>query len=109
MQKWCPDAVVVLVTPLAGRGKVIGENATEEFARNGMVTSQYAQAIKEVGFMMGVPVIDLFGRAGINNFNRKTYIKDNVHPYGIGNENRGNEAIARVIIGELMRIMPMKF
>lgn len=109
IQKWCPDAVVVLVTPLAGRGKTAGENATAEDVRNGMVTSQYAQAIKEVGFMMGIPVIDLFGTAGINQFNRKTYIKDTVHPYGIGDENKGNEALARVIIGGLMGIMPMEF
>lgn len=106
MQTWCPDAVIVLVTPLAGRGKTPGKNAIEEDKRNNMVTSQYAQAIKEVGFMMGIPVIDLFGRAGINNFNRSQFIKDTVHPYGIGEQNKGNEAIARVIIGELMRIMP---
>lgn len=27
-----------------------------------------------------IPVIDVFGTCGINQFNRATYIKDSVHP-----------------------------
>lgn len=104
-QIWCPNAVICLGTPLSGRGNIAGENMTSQVKNSlELTTLDYAKALKEVAEEFSIPVIDVFSKTGINQFNRNQYIKDTVHPYPINCKNEGNKAIARAIIGELKNI-----
>ncbi len=51
---------------------------------------------------MSIPCIDVFGRSGINQLNRATYISDLVHP----NE-EGHKRIANVLINGLKHVEPI--
>lgn len=109
IQRHCPDALVVLASPLSGRGPetedkdAMTANQTEpEYNALGLTTQDYARAIKEVAEALSIPYIDVFEKTGINPFNRNDYIADIVHP----NE-KGKEAIARVMIGALNDMKPV--
>lgn len=111
VQKQCPHALVVLASPLSGRGpetevkKEQTANQTEpEYNGLGLTTQDYAKAVEEVAEALSVPFIDVFGSTGINPFNRNQYISDIVHP----NE-AGQNAIARVIIGALDDLKPVSW
>ena len=110
IQRQCPNAVVVLASPLSGRGPETEDkeeqtsNQTEpEYNTLGLTTQDYAQAMREVAEALSIPFIDIFGSTGINSFNRSQYISDIVHP----NE-EGQRAIARVMIGELDDLKPVE-
>ena len=94
-----PNAVIVLCTPISGRGSS-GKLDLNLSGSEGM--RKLAEVVKEVGFKMSIPVIDVFGTDGINGLNRTRYISDSIHPYTI----EGNKMVARAIIGGLKGIEP---
>ena len=51
---------------------------------------------------MSTEFIDVFGKTGINQFNRATYIGDAVHP-----NDAGGKAIARVVVNGLKNMEPI--
>ncbi len=111
IQKQCPHAIVVLASPLSGRGPetedqaLMTANQTEpEYNDLGLTTQDYAKAMEEVAQALSIPFIDVFGSTGINSFNRNQYIADIVHP----NE-EGQKAIARVMIGALDDLKPVQW
>lgn len=108
LQKWMPNAVIVLGTPLSGHTTTAGTNMTSEFtnATTGLKTSDYAKAMKEVAFEFSVPCIDVFGTTGINQLNSNMFIRDGIHPYDIDGSNKGNKALARAVIGGMKGIIP---
>lgn len=107
IQEQCPHAIIVLASPLSGRGpedeEGMYEDQTEpEYNSLGLTTEDYARAMEEVAEYLSIPYIDVFGSTGINSFNRTQYISDIVHP----NE-EGMKAIARVVIGALDDLKPI--
>ena len=108
IQQQAPGAVLVLCSPLSGRGpegeELMHTNTTEpQYNGIGLTTADYAKAMEEVCEDLSIPYIDVFGKTGINCFNRTQYIADTVHP----NE-EGCKAIARVIIGGLDVLKPVE-
>jgi len=118
IQKKVPGAVVVLASPLSGRGPENGggqdgapeegqERAlnadAEDFVYNGLglKTEDYRDAMEEVAKALSIPFIDVFGTTGINQWNRSGYMRDIVHP-----ADTGGMAIARAVIGGLEQIKP---
>lgn len=110
IQEKVPGAVVVLASPLSGRGPEPGEGASlpdnrdvDVFAVNelGLTTKDYRDAMEEVARTMSIPFIDVYGTTGINQWNRSQFIRDVVHP-----SERGGMAVARSVIGGLEQIKP---
>ena len=107
IQEHVPNAVIVLMSPLSGRGPEDGaemyKNQTKPFVNDiGLTVQDYAEAMEEVAEYLSIPFIDLFGTTGINEFNRTQYIRDICHPNA-----EGGKAIARVIIGRLRELEPI--
>ena len=59
----------------------------------------YAEAIRKVGNLWGIKVIDLFAKCGINRITANTYLKDTVHP-----NYEGGKLIAKTIANYLCSI-----
>lgn len=97
LQAWMPNAVIVIGTPLSGRG-IQGENGTS------LDVAEYdkSQMIKEVASRLSLPTIDVYGTCGINPFNRKTYIQDGVHPY----LDAGKMMLGRCVAMGLINVLP---
>lgn len=53
---------------------------------------------------MSIPLIDINAEMGANGLNAATYLGDGVHPRNIG-----KKMLAKVIIGNLKRILPRDF
>ena len=104
LQTWMPNAVIIVATQLSGIWLTQGENGTHQLVsdKSGLTEGEFALKIAEAARYMSVPVIDINGLTGINQWNRTRFITDNVHPY----TNNGNKAMARVFIGEMTRIRP---
>jgi hypothetical protein len=100
MQVWMPQALIVVGTPLSGRG------ATGQLNFN-PITDEYNKSvhIREVLNILSIPLIDVNAESGINGLNRTTYISDSVHPYTIN----GNEMLARTVIGGFRKLAPIKY
>lgn len=112
LQAWMPQAVIIIATPLSGRNTGGGFNGTNQQVNSeGLNEMQFANAIKEAAAYMSVPVIDINTLTGINQLNRKYYIKDGVHPYKITDgsgvwHNNGSVAMARVFMKGMDNIYP---
>ena len=107
LQVLCPNAVIVIASPLSGRGETDGVDMTEPVTIAGHTTEDFRNWAEDTAHYMSVPFIDVFGTTGINQFNRSWYIYDKVHPktagtYGESNE--GSDAIARAMISGLKSI-----
>lgn len=97
LQAWMPNAVIVLMTPISGRGEE-GELNLELTSRMTEITN----AVKDVHNLMSIPCIDVYGTCGINGLNRTRYITDTIHPYS----EDGSKMIARAVIGGMKGIIP---
>ena len=97
LQAWMPNAVIVLMTPISGKGTQ-GELNPELTSK----MTEIADIVKEMHNLMSIPCIDVYGTCGINGLNRTLYITDTIHPYS---EN-GSKMIARAVIGGLKGIIP---
>lgn len=97
-QVWMPNAIIVICTPLSGRG-VAGQRSTD------LNVDEYpkTQVIKEMAERTSSPCIDVFGICGISPFNRVEYITDGVHPYS----EAGKKMLARAFIMGFKIIEPM--
>ena len=107
MQKWCPNAKIVVASMLNGRGLVAGENMTEPVVYNGHTTEDFARWVDETSHYMSVDFVDVYRKCGINPFNRAMYIHDTVHPKTkgtYGDSNEGSDALAAAVIGGLKHI-----
>jgi lysophospholipase L1-like esterase len=107
LQARCPNALIVCMSLLSGRGSVDANgNAVNQTAPEynslGLTSEDYAYATRDVCHFMSTPFIDVFGGTGINQFNRATYISDTVHPNA-----SGGTLMARVIVNGLKAIEPV--
>ena len=99
LQLWMPNAIIVLTTGISGQG-VTGELLPDEVNRS--IFMNIANAVRDMGKLSAIPVIDTFANDGINGWNRTTYITDTIHPYTVA----GGKMIARAVIGGLKSIIP---
>ena len=99
LQLWMPNAIIVLTTGISGQG-VTGELLPDEVNRS--IFMNIANAVRDMGKLSAIPVIDTFANDGINGWNRTTYITDTIHPYTVA----GGKMIARAVIGGLKMILP---
>lgn len=98
LNAWMPQALIVIGTPLSGRGSV-GQISTdvniEEYSKS--------EIIKEMAKRCSCPCVDVFATDGIMPFNRTSYITDMVHPYN----SAGQKMLARAVIAGLKNVMPL--
>lgn len=99
LQLWMPNAIIVLTTGISGQG-ITGDLLPDEVNRD--VFLNIANAVREMGKLSAIPVIDTFANDGINGWNRITYITDTIHPYTVAS----GKMIARAVIGGLKMILP---
>ena len=76
---------IVLITPLP-RGKFDTQPAYGEANSKGHKLIDYVNAVKTVGELYNIPVLDLYNLSGFNKFNISTFMNDNLHPNEVGNE-----------------------
>lgn len=62
----------------------------------------YCKAIKDIGAIYGIPVIDVNALSGISTLNITTHLQDQVHP-----NSTGGMKIANVVISEMIRYVSM--
>ena len=98
IQAWMPQALIVLMTPISGRGEQGELNV--ELTDAGM--QAVADGVRDIHKLMSIPMIDMYANDCINGLNRTTYISDTIHPYTVA----GSKMLARVICGEMNRILP---
>lgn len=98
LQLWMPNAIIVLTTGVSGHGTT-GELSTN-INSSGLL--KIAQAVRDMGKLASIPVIDTFAADGINGWNRTKYIADTIHPYTAA----GGKMLARAVIGGLKTILP---
>jgi lysophospholipase L1-like esterase len=75
-----PNARIVLITPLQMHFDEIHPNPNAL----GLTLLDYVDAMKKVGELYGIPVLDLYRNSGINQINYRTYLSDDVHPNASG-------------------------
>lgn len=103
LQELMPNTMIIFGTPCSGRGTTTGKNMTEQVKNTlNLSTEDYAKAMVEVCHEFSIPVIDVFGTCGINQFNRATYIQDSVHPNW-----EGHKLVAKAIVNGLKTNMPI--
>lgn len=98
LQLWMPQAIIVLTTGVSGHGNT-GELSTN-INSSGLL--KIAQAVRDMGKLSSIPVIDTFAADGINGWNRTKYIADTIHPY----TEAGGKMLARAVIGGMKTILP---
>lgn len=98
LQIWCPNALIVIGTPLSGRG----ETGTKG---NSLDIQEYnkSELIKLTSKRCSVPCIDIYETCGINPMNRDLYIQDGLHPY----IESGKKRLGRAVISGLYNIYPI--
>lgn len=101
IQEQCPDAVIMVCSPLSGRGTAGEDGTWPTYNSAGKTTYDYAVAAKEVAEFLSIPYIPVFERCGINQWNRTKYIADAVHP-----QDKGGEKIAMVMSEVLCAYQP---
>lgn len=98
MQAWLPQAVIIICTPISGRGT--SGQLNMDLTDPGMQALR--NAIIEVSNLMSIPCIDVYANCGINGANRTKYISDSIHPYLAA----GKDMVARAVIGGMKTILP---
>ena len=77
-----PNIRIVLCTPIQKATKILPNSA-------GHVLLDYANAIRKIGEMYGLPVCDFYSNSGLNYLNHATYYPDKVHPNELGHLQMG--------------------
>ncbi|MDF2608936.1 MAG: lysophospholipase L1-like esterase [Lachnospiraceae bacterium] len=76
-----PYARIILVTPLQRNKEGYNTNFTNSA---GLKLIDYANAVKKIGEMYGIPVCDLYNNSGFTEKTMDTYTIDGVHPNSAG-------------------------
>jgi hypothetical protein len=99
MQLWCPNATIIIGTPLSGRDS--GKSTPSFFVNSlGKDYIEYVKATLDAAQRYSIPCIDVYGNTGINPFNVKDHIADGVHPY----KDKGTKALSRAVIAGMLGI-----
>ena len=103
IQDKCPNALIVLMTPI-NRAKAKGSDEPFVHSVSGLMTKDYAQAVREVAEYIGCPLIDVFTQSGMTLHNTNQTSADGIHPNELGCKTK----IAPCVIGGLKWIMPVE-
>jgi hypothetical protein len=76
LQAWMPNCVIVLATPISGRGTP--QELNPELKDISM--QKLAGIVREMSQLMSIPCIDVYSTCGINGLNRTRFIGDSIHP-----------------------------
>lgn len=93
IQTRVPNCRIILMTPVPR----YHNGRYEQKNKSGVLTSDYASAVKEVAAFYALPCIDLNAKVGWNKINGDKYLRDSMHP----NTTKGNPRISEIVIGEL--------
>ena len=98
LQLWCPNAVIIVGTPLSGRG-------TQGQIRTDIKNQEYltSKVIRDVANALSFPICDMNAECLINGWNAKDLLGDGTHP----TNEKSKKMMARVLIGRLRTILPM--
>lgn len=99
IQTRVPNCRIILMTPVPRYHKEKYESKNKA----GLLTSDYARAVKDVAAFYALPYIDLYSKVGWNNINGGSYLKDGIHP----NKTLGYPRISEVVLGELKVLEPL--
>ena len=103
IQNRCPNATIVVCSPIGGRYTQSGVNGNVPIKDSyGKTTYDIAKACEEVAEYMNVHYCNTWA-CGINNWNRVDNIEDAVHP----TQDKGTDKIAVKLIGTLKSIQPL--
>ena len=91
-----PTARMLLITPLQRNKDDYNSWNTKNPA--GHFLKEYADAVKELGKMYSLPVVDLFAESGFNKYTLSTFTYDGLHP-----NNDGFVRVANCIAGEMVK------
>lgn len=97
MQKRCPNAIIVLASPLS-RSDLTTNAPT---VKNGKTTQDLADTMCKLAKYMSVPFFDITTNCGVNAWNQATYYQDAVHP-----NTAGGKLLARTLISEMIGLYP---
>lgn len=98
-----PNAKIFALTPANSRLSKNATNRDTECKNSlGLTMSDYANAVKEVCAVYGIPCIDIFGESGMSVLNGSEFVTDIVHPNDLG-----GKRIANVVINGLKRFEPI--
>lgn len=103
IQDKCPNALIVLMTPI-NRAKAKGSDEPFVHSVSGLMTKDYAQAVREVAEYIGCPLIDVFTQSGMTLHNTNQTSADGIHPNELGCKTK----IAPCVIGGLKGLMPVE-
>ena len=100
IQTRVPTCRIILMTPIPRYhdGRYPPKN------RAGLLTADYAKAVKEAAAFYSLPCIDLHSKVGWNKINGDCYLKDGIHP----NTTIGYPRISEVVLGELKALEPLR-
>ena len=99
LQTRCPNAIIILGTPLS----MWDTKNHSNYEVSGKSMLDLSDTEIKVARYMNVPVIDVNGTCNINGYNYTRYITDGVHPYN----DDGVKMLARTIIGGLTNVNPI--
>lgn len=91
-----PNARLILITPLQRNKDNYNSWNTTNTA--GHTLKDFAEAVKKLGEMYSLPVVDLFTESGFNKFTLSTFTYDGLHP-----NNVGFVRVANCIMGEMIK------
>lgn len=70
-----------LVAPTAGYGLAAGYDPADVTTNGtGATYYDYVQAVRSLGDRWGIPIVDVYGDAGINEYNKSITMADSYHP-----------------------------
>lgn len=99
IQTKVPTCRIILMTPIPR----YHEGRYEHKNRAGLLTYDYAKAVKDVAAFYSLPCIDLYSKVGWNPINGNLYLRDGIHP----NTTMGDPRISEVVLGDLKAIEPL--
>ena len=91
-----PTIRLILINPLQRNRDGLNSWTTQNTA--GHTLKDYADAVKNVAELYGLPVVDLFYESGFNSQTLSTYTSDGLHP-----NNTGYVRLANCIMGKLVQ------
>lgn len=100
-QVWMPNALIIVGTPLSGRGV---DNSGTSYNYT-VVTEEYNKAnyITTTTGRLSIPTVDVYKESGINGWNRPIYMTDGVHPFN----QAGANMLSRTVSGGIIRYYPI--
>lgn len=101
------DRIVWMTPPFGLLPNHAGWSDTTGLTNNqGLSVGDYAKAIKDVAWLYGIPVIDIYGESGICNINKDKFLKDETGDFLHPNK-FGGQRIAELVLNKFRLLEPV--